>query len=363
MSIIQKTLCAVILTAAVAGTAQPVLSTADSGADPWAGVDEIAAQLADDGQAPLRDPLSALELIKKLALSAGQLLGDELRGALKSCVLIVCAAALTGLAMTMTEDKGCLWAAELAGIAAVTATAAGSFGLVRLGAQTAAQLADWSALVLPTVTTAAASAGGVTASAAKYAAATLGMSLLSRIAAHCALPLTYSYLAVSLGAAAFDNGLLKGAAGLIKRLVTWVLTLSSSALLGYLVLSGAASASVDAVTAKSVKTALGALPVVGGITSDAAAAVIAGAGVVRSTAGLLGIAGIASVCLGPVLKLAARMLAFKMAAAVAACFAPGRLGGLIDSFGTAMGLSLGTCGLTALLLFFSLVSLMQAVAV
>ncbi len=60
---------------------------------------------------------------------------------------------------------------------------------------------------------------------------------------------------------------------------------------GYLTLSGAVSTSADALTVQATRSAVGAMPVVGRILSDAAGSVLAGAGVVKNAIGVFGLLG------------------------------------------------------------------------
>ncbi len=309
----------------------------------------------------LTSPAKALEAVEAILKSIPQLLTAGLKeGAGRGAALLLITA-LSAIASTVTEDKNCIWAVELAGISAVILSSIGVVGLIESGRTAVQKLADWSGLVLPVMASTAASAGAVSSAASKYALASFGLGLLNKFVASVSAPLTGAFIALSVSYAATDNPLLKSVADLVKSVSNWTLTASASVVVFCLAVSGAASASVDALAAKTVKTALSALPVVGGITSDAASAVLVGAGVVRNTAGLIGIIGVLSVCLEPIISLAANVLMYKFAAAAGACFATERLKFLTESISQALNMMLGACGLTAFVLFFSLVSLMKAV--
>ena len=113
----------------------------------------------------------------------------------------------------------------------------------------------------------------------------------------------------------------------------------------YLNLSGAVTGAADAAAARAAKTAISAaLPVVGGIISDAAGALTAGASLLRGAVGALGAAVVAAVCLVPFLSLGLRYLFYKAAAALASCFAEKRLAELIGEVGSVFALVLGVTG-------------------
>ena len=98
------------------------------------------------------------------------------------------------------------------------------------------------------------------------------------------------------------------------------------------------------------------VPVVGGILSDAAETVLAGAGILKSAVGVFGMLAVLSMCLVPFLQLGVHYLAYKLTAALAATVADGRVAGLIDGIGGAFGLILGMTGASALLLLVSMVA-------
>ena len=150
---------------------------------------------------------------------------------------------------------------------------------------------------------------------------------------------------------------LKRIAGTLKWVVTTVLTVLLLAYVGYLTVSGVVAGTADAVAVKAAKfTVSSMVPVVGGILSDAAETVLAGAGILKSAVGVFGMLAILSMCLVPFLQLGVHYLAYKLTAALAATVADGRVAGLIDGIGGAFGLILGMTGASALLLLVSMVA-------
>ena len=89
---------------------------------------------------------------------------------------------------------------------------------------------------------------------------------------------------------------------------------------------------------------------------------LAGAGVLKGTVGVVGMLVVLAICLTPFLQLALHYLAYKLAAALAGTVDHSRLGALMDSIGGAFGLLLGMTGSCALMLLLSIVSAVSAVA-
>ena len=106
-----------------------------------------------------------------------------------------------------------------------------------------------------------------------------------------------------------------------------------------------------------------AIPVVGGILADASETVLAGAGVLKGTVGVVGLLVVLTICLTPFLHLAMQYLVYKGTAALCATVAGSKLCGLIDAIGGAFGLVLGMTGASALILLISLVSAISVVTV
>ncbi|MEG0597349.1 MAG: stage III sporulation protein AE, partial [Oscillospiraceae bacterium] len=224
-------------------------------------------------------------------------------------------------------------------------------------------MAAFSKILLPTMAAASAAGGAPGGAAARQLATMLFSDVLMTVISGALLPLVYAYIAASTAHAALGNEGLKRIASLLKWTVTAVLTAIVAIFVGYLTISGVIAGSTDAVAIKAAKLAMsGAVPVVGGILSDAAETVLAGAGILRNAVGVFGMIAILGMCLLPFLQLAIHYLVYKVAAALAATVAEGSGPALIDSIGGAFGLVLGMTGSCALLLLISLVSGISAVA-
>ena len=141
-----------------------------------------------------------------------------------------------------------------------------------------------------------------------------------------------------------------------------MMTALTAVFTAYLGITGAVTGSADAAAVKAAKTVLSAsLPVVGGIVSDAASSVVAGAGILRGAAGAFGAIAVCAICAAPVAALGAELLLYKAAAACAAALPSGRLSELIDGIGDACGMMLGLTGCGAVMLFISVISSARAV--
>jgi stage III sporulation protein AE len=259
---------------------------------------------------------------------------------------------------------GSLDVVSIAGALAITVVAvADVHALIGMGREAIGNMELFSKTLLPTMATATAVSGAPAGAAARQLATMLFSDLLITLQNRLFIPLVYAYVATCTAYAAVGNEGLKRVASGIKWGVTTALTAVMLAFVGYLTVSGVIAGSADAATIKAAKfTISGMVPVVGGILSDAAETVLAGAGILKGAIGIFGMLAVLSICLVPFLQLGIHYLVYKCVAALSATVSGGRVGGLIDGIGGAFGLMLGMTGACALILLVSMVSAISIAA-
>ena len=127
-------------------------------------------------------------------------------------------------------------------------------------------------------------------------------------------------------------------------------------------ITGVVSGTADAAAGKAGKIAIsGAVPVVGGILSDATDAVLLSASVLGGGAGVWGILTVIAIFCAPAIGIGVRYLLLKVTGAVAASLGSGRCAALIGDFAAAMGLLLALVSTQAVLLLISAVCFLKGV--
>jgi len=294
-------------------------------------------------------------------------LGGILGEAARSAATVMVIAILAGLLRSMYEGAGAEVPdfVSLVGVLAVSAAALGSSrAFIGLGAETLRALEEFSRILFPTLAAAGTASGAFTSSAVKYAGTVLFLDVLMAVSNRVILPIIYAYLAAAIGNAAMGGSGLKGAVRLLKWAAGALITVIMMAFVTYITIVGLVSASADVVTTRLARSAISTtLPVVGGIIADAAGTVVAGAALVRNAMGVTGLLAVLALCLLPILQLGAHYLLFKAAAAVSASVTDPKIGELIGDLGTAFGMVLGLVGAGAMMIFFSILSMMRAVVV
>jgi stage III sporulation protein AE len=119
----------------------------------------------------------------------------------------------------------------------------------------------------------------------------------------------------------------------------------------------------DKAALKAAKlTISSAIPVVGGIMSDASETILLGAGVVKNAAGVYGIMAVLAILILPFLKVGILFLMLKATAAISGLFPAGKIQEVVQGFSDAMGFLLGMTGTVSLLFLISIVCFLKGVS-
>lgn len=229
-------------------------------------------------------------------------------------------------------------------------------GMLSLCTQTLNQTSVFSTALLPVMAGALTASGAPAVATATQGITMLALDLLIRFITELLVPAVCAHIAIITVNSALGNDILGGLESFVKWMTTSSLKLILTVFIAYLSISGAIGGSVDAVTLKAAKFAVsGSVPVVGGIISDATESMLAGMAAVKNAVGILGMLGVAAICIAPFLQVGINYLLFKAGSAVLSpiCSSPlaKLMAGLSDSFGLMLGM-LGTC---SAVLFFELV--------
>jgi stage III sporulation protein AE len=284
---------------------------------------------------------------------------DGLKSACGMLAAAVLCAAADGLDTRLSKS-----AVLIAGTLAITAICAGSLhGMIGLAADTLDRIANFTELLLPVLSSAAAASGAVSASAALYVGSSLFMSMLTSVIRSLLIPLVCAFTALCAAESALEQNKLAG----LRKLLGWVIQISLRAVMylftAYLALTGVLSSSADAVTLKAAKATLsGALPVVGGIASDATETVLAGAGLLKNSVGIFGMLAVLAIGLTPFFKIAAAYLSLKLVTAVSAVSACREHAQLLENLTTAMGYMLAMTGSAMLMTLVSCACFIKVVS-
>ncbi len=339
---------------------------------------DLAAELFDSETLGRAVPPAAAEALEELRPEDAELNGGlarlwdyacgrfdgALRETLRPAAAIAAVTVLCGAAECfVSTGKTGFNAVSLGGCLAVAVIGVEDVhSVLALGTDTLTALADFSRVLLPTLTTAAAATGAVGSAGASCAAAALFSDLLLTAAQNLILPMICAYVAAAVSAAVLDDRRLDGAIRFLQWAAKALMRLLVLGFTAYMSITGVVAGAADAAAVKAAKAAIStALPVVGKLLSDASETLVAGAGLIRSAVGVFGLLVCLAAVILPVLRLGLRYLLFRAAASVCSGIAGDRLTGLIGALGSAYGLLLGLVGSAAAIEFLAIISLIRTV--
>jgi stage III sporulation protein AE len=320
------------------------------------------------------DTLDGIDALDTQQWSLGlSRLGDQIKQALSTQIsnavgsggvllLIVCFCTLADSVLGAAGSVGSQ-AVRLSGAAAVTLAALSDLtSMIGLGSDTLENLSTFTTILMPTLTTAAAASGGLTAAPVRQMAALLCSNLLNRLITAVLLPMTYAYAAGCIASAALNTPRLQSLCALLRWCVVTSLTVALLLYTGYLTIAGGVAAAADAATIKAAQMAIsGMVPLVGGILSSASETVVSGATLLRSSIGIFGVLGVLGFCAVPFLKLGGQFLLYKLIAALSSILSDHPVSKLIQGLGDVFALVMAMTGASALVTLLALFATITAV--
>jgi stage III sporulation protein AE len=234
--------------------------------------------------------------------------------------------------------------------------------MIGLGRQTVENLSNYGKLLIPVMTTSLAAEGAVTTSGALYGGTTAFSAMLNGAISNCIIPLLYIYLCLSLINSILSDDSLKRLRDLAKGMTVWSMKTIMYIYTAYMTITGVISGTVDASALKATKLAIStAVPIIGGVLSDASETVLLSAGITKNAVGIYGLLVMISLWIGPFIKIGTQYLLLKLAGMVAGLFASKQFVELLTDFTSAMGMVLSMIGVQTLLLIVSTVCFMRGV--
>jgi len=298
-----------------------------------------------------------LEVIRDVLLY----IHPDLKEAGSVCVSIICIVMVTSILKTfsgMSEATvalvGCM------GISLILLKSAGS--LINLASTTVQQISEYGKLLLPVMTAALAGQGGIGTSTALYAGTAFFDAVLASIISNILTPAVYLFLFLSIGCSAIREDVLKKIRDGLMWALTWSLKIILYIYTGYIGITGVVSGVTDAAALKAAKlTISSAVPIVGGILSDASEAVLISASAIKNAAGIYGFLAIFAIWIGPFMQIGSHYLLLKATGGICSTFASKSSTMLIQDFSSALGLLLAMTGTNCLLFLISMVCFLRGV--
>lgn len=332
------------------------------------GADELKSAVPEAGaDIELTADISLEEGLKTVWDKLSRGIGDIFSRGLRCVATIVAVSMLCSAASAMSipaDSRTVKTSLSLVGAIAVTAAASGSItSMIGMGSELVSNIDKFSKALLPTLAAAEAASGLPGAAIAKTGAAVLFSDVLITLIEYVLLPLVYINIFAATANAAAPNESLRRICDLSVKVISGVLKFSLGAFVSYITVVGLVSGSVDKAGLKTAQLAAGAVPVVGGIISQAAETVVAGASVIKNVVGVFGLLVLLSACATPFATLAVNYFLFKFAATCASPMIDGGIAELTDRIGKSYGLVLAMAASCVTVIFISIIAAMRSVGV
>jgi stage III sporulation protein AE len=235
--------------------------------------------------------------------------------------------------------------------------------LIGTAADTVQEISNYGKLLLPVMTAAVAAQGGTASSTILYTGTAFFDALLSTIITVFTIPMVYLFLAMSIGHCTIGENLLKKLRDFLKSMITWSMKTVLYIFTGYMSISSVITGGADKTALKAAKlTISGAVPVVGGIMSDASESILLGAAVVKHSVGIYGMMAIVAIVVLPFFRVGIIYILLKFTSAICSVFTSGKIAEITQGFSEAMGFLLAMTGTMSLLFLISIVCFMKGVS-
>ncbi len=329
-------------------------------------LDNLIDSAPDDVEVEIDENTSLDEGLKGLFNRIKDEFGSVFTSAL-SCIGVVIAvsmlAAIVGTMQGNALNKGPRYIDAVSALA-ISAAAAGNIrSFIGMAEEAISGMNDFSTVLFPTLAASVAASGSPVGAVVRHSASVLFSSTFISLISSILVPLLYTYIASATANAAIENAPIGKICSFLEWIISGALKVILTVFLAYITVSGFVASTGDMAGVRTISAISGAVPVVGGILSNATGAILSGAKVLKNAVGIFGLLSVMSICLTPCLVLAVNYFTFKITSALLSPICEVKTGELVGKIGTAFGIMLAITASCALLMFIAIISCMFAAGV
>ncbi len=240
--------------------------------------------------------------------SVKEVISDRFRAPIKllsTILAVVIFSSLTKVAgeSLLRRDSGANLCSYITIITAVTAIAPSVFEVYSNSMTAVERSGGFMVVFIPLFAGISIMSGGVFSAGAYNAITLFSAELLIQLSREFLMPLLLINSALSVMGSIYSDYSLDSLSALIKKIVTWSMTVAVTLFTGFISLKTKLGASTDSFTTKTAKFVIsGFVPVVGSAVSDAYTTVKGSFGVMKCTAGTAGIIAVLLLLIPPVIE-------------------------------------------------------------
>lgn len=206
--------------------------------------------------------------------------------------------------------------------------------------------------LIPLMITLMITTGNVVSSSMLQPILLLLITFISNFITNILIPIVLVSTALGIISKISDQAQVGKLSKFLNSSMVWILGVVLTMFVSVTSLEGALTASVDGVTAKAAKTAVSSVvPVIGSILGDAVNTIMGCSNIIKNAMGVIGIVVIISICIKPILNLAALSITYYLGAALCEPIADEKIVGIMEQIGGTFKIFLAVMfGVTALLI-------------
>lgn len=293
-------------------------------------------------------PKSIFSIVRNALAQSGGTIKDTFTSMIRLLLIVV----LCQVADAVVDERGKYVVILTGALAIVSCCVSDVRAMIEAGQSAIGEIADLTRVLLPVMVSAATASGALSGATAVYTLTTAFSGVLIQFIDSFLLPAVYAYLALALADAASGQTRMKK----LRELIGWGIekTLKGTVYLftGLLSVTGLLTGAADSAALKATKSAVsGAVPVVGGILSGAADAVLSGAVLLKNAVGTYGMLAVFAIFIVPFLFIGSCYIMLKASAALCGIFSCAH-SDLLEAISVALGYILAmtaSCALMALI--------------
>lgn len=185
--------------------------------------------------------------------------------------------------------------------------------------------------------------------------------VVSVVLERCLVPLMTFSAVLAVAGNVGDKARISGFVSIIKSVTRWIMAFIITLFTGINAIYGFTSRSLDAVSAKTVKFAVGSLvPVVGGFLSDTLDTVISSASLLKNAVGISGIIIMCGICVLPIIKIGVMQLMLRFVSAIVEPVTDSRISSMLREVSEAVTTVFGMVILTSVLFLINICIVLAA---
>lgn len=213
-------------------------------------------------------------------------------------------------------------------------------------------LAGFASSLIPLMITLMITTGNIVSSSMIQPILLLLVTFISNFVTAILIPIILVSTALGIISKISDQAQIGKLSKFLKSSMVWILGTVLTLFVSVTSLEGGLTASVDGVTAKAAKTAVSSVvPVIGSILGDAVNTIMGCSNIIKNAVGIIGIIVIISICLKPILSLAALSITYYFGAALCEPVADKKIVEIMELMGGTFKIFLAVMfGITALLI-------------